>query len=165
MHTQKTAILQTVKEARRNGRRVGEVLATLGIKRATYYRWKKGPGRGAGTPRRALALLPDEQRRIDEVKAAHPDYRHRRIQGVLQAEGCYISASVVYGHLKKRDQIEPYARREAPWKQPRYEIRQRNLLWGGDWTRLSIGYVRWYLLTIIDWFSRYLIVHSFPFSF
>jgi putative transposase len=104
-----------------------------------------------------LALLPDEQRRIDEVKAAHPDYRHRRIQGVLQAEGCYVSASAVYGHLKQRNQIEPYARREAPWKQPRYEIRQRNLLWGGDWTRLSIGYVRWYLLTIIDWFSRYLI--------
>lgn len=142
MHAQKTAILQTVEEARRNGRRVGEVLATLGIKRATYYRWKKGPGRGAGAPRRALALLPDEQ---------------RRIQGVLQAEGCSVSASAVYGDLKQRDQIELYTRREAPWKQPRYEIRQRNLLWGGDGTKLSIGYVRWSLLTIIDWFSRSLI--------
>ena len=157
MHAQQMAILQTVEEARRNGRGVGATLATLGIKRATYYRWKKGPGRGAGAPRRPLALLPEEQRRIEEVKAAHPDYRHRRIQGILQAEGCYVSASAVYGHLKQRDQIEPYARREAPWKQPRYEIRQRNLLWGGDWTKLSIGYVRWYLLTIIDWFSRYLI--------
>jgi putative transposase len=157
MHTQKTAILHMVQEARQHGRRVGEVLATLGIKRATYYRWKQGATREAVSPRRPLALLPEEQRRIDEVKAAHPSYRHRRIQGVLQAEGCYVSASAVYGHLKRRNQIEPYARREAPWKQPRYEIRQRNLLWGGDWTRLSIGYARWYLLTIIDWFSRYLI--------
>lgn len=38
MSTQKAAILQTVEEGRQNGRQVGEVLATLGIKRATYYR-------------------------------------------------------------------------------------------------------------------------------
>jgi putative transposase len=157
MHTQKTAILHMVQEARQHGRRVGEVLATLGMKRATYYRWKQGANREAVSPRRTLALLPEEQRRIDEVKAAHPSYRHRRIQGVLQAEGRYVSSSAVYGHLKKRGQVEPSVRREAPWKHPRYEIRQRNLLWGGDWTKLSIGYVRWYLLTIIDWFSRLLI--------
>ena len=157
MHTQKTAILQMVEEARRNGRRVGEVLTTLGIKRATYYRWKKGDSHGSASPRRVFPLRPEEQHWIDEVKAAHPAYRHRRIQGVLQAEGRYVSASAVYAYLKKRDQVEPYVRRAAPWKQPRYEIRQRNLLWGGDWTKLSIGYVRWYLLTIIDCFSRYLI--------
>jgi transposase InsO family protein len=91
------------------------------------------------------------------VKDAHPEYRHRRIQGLLQTEGCYVSASAVYAHLKKRGQVEPYVRREAPWKQPRYEIRQRNLLWGSDWTRLRIGHVLWYLLTVIDWFSRLLI--------
>ena len=118
MSTQKAAILQTVEDARQNGRRVGEVLATLGIKRATYYRWKKGDGRGAVSLGEYCPLLPAEQTRIDEVKAAHPEYRHRRIQGLLQAEGCYVSASAVYAHLKQRGQIEPYVRREAPWKQP-----------------------------------------------
>lgn len=157
MSTQKTAVLQMVEEARQQGRRVGEVLATLGITRATYYRWKQEDGRGTRSPRRAYPLLPQEQHRIDAVKAAHPAYRHRRIQGLLQAEGCYVSSSAVYRHLKKRGQVEPYVRREAPWKYPRYEIRQRNLLWGSDWTKLSIGHVRWYLLTVIDCFSRYLI--------
>jgi putative transposase len=160
MDTQKTAILETVAEARRQGRRVGEVLATLGIKRATYYRWKKGDKQRSASRGRASLLLPDERQRIEEVKAAHPTYRHRRIQGVLQAAGHYVSASTIYRHLKQRGQVEPYARREAPWKQPRYEIRQRNLLWGSDWTRLSIGYVRWYLLTIIDFFSRYLMAFA-----
>ena len=94
------------------------------------------------------------------MKTAHPGYRHRRIQVVLQAAGRYVSASTIYLHLKKRDQVEPYTRREAPWKHPRYEIRHRNLLWGGDWTKLSIGYVRWYLLTVIDFFSRYLIAFA-----
>jgi hypothetical protein len=72
MHTQKTAILHMVQEARQNGRRVGEVLATLGIKRATYGRWKQGANRKAVSPRRTLALLPEEQRRIDEVKRPIP---------------------------------------------------------------------------------------------
>lgn len=156
MNTQKVAILQTVEAARLNGRRVGEVLATLGIKRATYYRWKKGVGGRSSSPR-GHSLTPAEHTRIDQVKDAHPEYRHRRIQGLLQAEGCYVSASAIYAHLKKQSQVEPYVRREAPWKQPRYEIRQRNLLWGSDWTKLSIGHVRWYLLTVIDWFSRLLI--------
>jgi putative transposase len=156
MHTQKVAILQTVEDARLNGRRVNEVLATLGIKRATYYRWKKGMG-GRSSTRGGCSLTPAEHTRIDQVKDAHPAYRHRRIQGLLQEEGCYVSASAVYAHLKQWGQVEPYVRREAPWKQPRYEIRQRNLLWGSDWTKLSIGHVRWYLLTVIDWFSRLLI--------
>lgn len=160
MDTQQTAILETVADARRQGRRVGAVLATLGIPRATYYRWKKRAGGSANAPRQTGALLPEERQRIEAVKAAHPEYRHRRIQGVLQAEGHYVSASTVYLHLKQRGQVEPYHRREAPWKHPRYEIRHRNLLWGGDWTKVSMGYVRWYLLTIIDYFSRYLIAFA-----
>ena len=157
MTMQKDTVIRIVAEQHQHGRKVGEVLATLGIKRATYYRWKKGREHPLRFPRWTLSLLPAEQSRIDEMKATYPAYRHRRIQGLLQAEGSYVSTSAVYAYLKKRGQIEPYIRREAPWKHPRYEIRQRNLLWGGDWTKLSIGHGRWYLLTVIDWFSRLLI--------
>jgi transposase InsO family protein len=64
---------------------------------------------------------------------------------------------VIYRHLKAQGEVEPYQRRAAPWKQPRYEVWQRNLLWGSDWTKLSVGGVRWYLLTVIDFFSRWII--------
>ncbi len=30
-------------------------------------------------------------------------------------------------------------------------------MWGSDWTKLSVGGVRWYLLTVIDFFSRLII--------
>lgn len=156
MNMQKDAVIRIVEAQKQRGRKVGEVLATLGIKRATYYRWKKGVG-GTAVSGGGCALTPIEHTRIDEMKDAHPEYRHRHIQGLLQAEGCYVSASAVYAHLKQRGQVESYSRREAPWKRPRDEIRQRNLLWGSDWTKLSIGHVRWYLLTVIDWFSRLLI--------
>jgi hypothetical protein len=77
MNTQKVAILQTVESARLNGRRVSEVLATLGIKRATYHRWKKGLG-GWSSTRGGCSLTPAEHTRIDQVKGAHPAYRHTR---------------------------------------------------------------------------------------
>ncbi|MCC7201975.1 MAG: transposase [Nitrospirae bacterium] len=31
------------------------------------------------------------------------------------------------------------------------------MMWGCDWTKLSIGHLRWYLLTLIDFFSRLII--------
>ena len=94
---------------------------------------------------------------IEAVKQSHPQYRHRRIQGMLQQKGIYLSASAIYGHLKELGQIEPYARRAAPWKTPHYEVWQRNVMWGSDWTKLSVGGVRWYLLTVIDFFSRLIV--------
>ena len=30
-------------------------------------------------------------------------------------------------------------------------------MWGSDWTKLRVGGVRWYLLTVIDFFSRWII--------
>jgi putative transposase len=97
---------------------------------------------------------------IEAVKQSHPEYRHRRIQGMLQQQGVCLSASAVYGHLKKLGWVEAYDRRAAPWKTPRYEVWQRNLLWGSDWTKLLVGGVRWYLLTAIDFFSRFLIAYE-----
>jgi hypothetical protein len=47
--------------------------------------------------------------------------------------------------------------REAPWKVPRYEPFRPNPIWGEDWTLLGIGSIRHYLLTLIDYFSRYIV--------
>jgi transposase InsO family protein len=40
---------------------------------------------------------------------------------------------------------------------PRYEVWQRNVMWGSDWTKLRVGGVRWYLVTVIDFFSRWIV--------
>jgi len=33
-------------------------------------------------------------------------------------------------------------------------------MWGSDWTKLSVGGVRWYLLTVIDFFSRWIVAYD-----
>jgi putative transposase len=139
------------------GRKVSEVLSSLGVARSNYYRWKKEETPKKADRQSSYEVTVEERGQIDEVKAQYPQYRHRRIQGVLQQRGVYLSASVIYGHLKEQGQVEPYERRAAPWKEPRYEVWQRNLMWGSDWTKLSVGGVKWYLLTVIDFFSRWII--------
>ena len=157
MEQQKRAVMELVASHRSQGRSVGEVLGSVGVARSSYYRWKKGQG-DKSTRRQSLYEITAEERKlIDEVKEQNPQYRHRRIQGMLQQRGVYLSASVVYGHLKSQGKIEPYQRRAAPWNSPHYEVWQRNQMWGSDWTKLSVGGVRWYLLTVIDFFSRVIV--------
>lgn len=160
MESQKQAVLELVETHRGQGRSVGEVLGSVGVARASYYRWKKGLGEKKGERQSTYELTAEEREAIEEVKAKHPQYRHRRIQGTLQQKGIYLSASAIYGHLKELGQIEPYERRAAPWKSPHYEVWQRNLKWGSDWTKLSVGGVRWYLLTVIDFFSRLIVAYD-----
>jgi putative transposase len=160
MENQKQAVLELVEGHRGEGRSVREVLGTVGVARSSYYRWKKGAGEKKDERHRSYELSIEEREMIEAVKESHPEYRHRRIQGMLQQQGVYISASAIYGHLKQQGQVEPYERRAAPWKTARYEVWQRNLLWGSDWTKLSVGGIRWYLLTVIDFFSRLLIAYD-----
>ena len=118
MGNQKQAVLELVETHRGQGRSVGEVLGSVGIARASYYRWKKGAGEKKGERQSWYELTVEERDLIDEVKAKHPQYRHRRIQGMLQQQGVYLSATAIYGHLKELGQIEPYERRAAPWRLP-----------------------------------------------
>jgi len=160
MASQKQAVLGLVESHRGEGRSVSEVLGTVGVARSSYYRWKKGEGEKKDERPSSYELTVEERQMIEAVKESHPEYRHRRIQGMLQQQGVSLSASAIYGHLKELGQVEPYDRRAAPWKTARYEVWRRNLMWGSDWTKLSVGGIRWYLLTVIDFFSRLLIAYD-----
>jgi putative transposase len=157
MEGQKQTVMELVQGQRAQGRTVTEVLKSLGVSRSSYYRWKKGEAKPNGRRRSCYEVTAEERKLIDEVKEEQPLYRHRRIQGVLQQRDVYLSATVIYKHLKTRGQVEAYERRVAPWQSPRYEVRQRNLMWGSDWTKLRVGGVRWYLVTVIDFFSRWVV--------
>lgn len=136
------------------GQRVKQTVEGLGIGRASYYRWRTGEAAGSLPVPHPRVLMPEELTLIDQMKERQPHLRHRRIQGLLQAMGVYLSASSVYQRLRARGWAQSYERRPAPWKEPRYEVFRRNVMWGCDWTQLRIAGLRWYLLTLIDFFSR-----------
>ena len=162
MEEQKQAIIQFVKEQKAKGYTVAEALKDMNVKRSTYYSWTR-PQKKGSPEHKTNELTPPEKTAIEEVKRKYPYLRHRQLQGILQQKGLYLSYSSVYRHLQSLNMIEPYERRPSPLKEPRYTIWRRNLMWGCDWTRLLIDHLRWYLLILIDFFSRYVIAYGiFP---
>jgi len=158
MEEQKREIIAFVQSQKAEGTTITACLSGLSVKRSTYYSWlapKKEP-----SPKRTVALTPEEKAAVENAKEAHPEMRHRQLQGMLQNQGIYLSFSSVYHHLKSLDRIEPYARRQSPLKKPRYHVWQRNRMWGCDWSKLLINHMRWYLLILIDFFSRYVIAYG-----
>lgn len=145
------------------GRKLGEVLQILEIPRSTFASWRKRRGKTPeATPRPAakphpLKLTDGERELIVKTKQAHPDKRHRHIQGLLQNQGVYISATSVFKVLKAHGLVAAFERRECPWKKRRYEVPKRNLMWGTDWTKIKIAHETWHLATVIDFFSRLIV--------
>jgi len=158
MEEQKKNIIEFVQVQKSQGQSITESLKELGVRRSTYYTWLN-PKQKKHAPSR-VKLTPCEQQAIEATKERYPYLRHRQIQGMLQNQGVYLSSSSVYHHLKSIGRVEPYERRPSPLKEPRYSIWQRNLMWGCDWTKLLINHIRWYLIILIDFFSRYIIGYN-----
>lgn len=131
-------------------------LKELGVCRSTYYGWlkKDNPPKVLSS---VLRLTHSEQQAIIEKKKAEPHMSHRQISGFLRDYGYWISPSSCYRSLKALGWVSPQQLHEAPWKTPHYEPFRPNQIWGEDWTILDINGLRHYLLTIIDYFSRYIV--------
>lgn len=161
MKIQKDEVLSFVTNERQKGRVLSEILTNLKVAKTTYYRWVKQmqpqPVQVAQGRVTSRTVTEVERALIDEVKEERPEMRHRQIQGLMQQRGTFLSPTIVYKHLKAKGRVEPYQRRQAPWKEPLYEIMGANMMWGADWTKLRIGGVRWYLLNLIDFYSRFVV--------
>jgi len=153
---QRQRILQEVESLFSQGTPKTEILKTLGVSRSTYYGWL-GNKPKAEKVASILTLTEAEEQAVIEKKQAEPQLSHRQISGSLRPEGYYVSPSSCYRILKELGWIWSQSLREAPWKIPRFEPFRPNQIWGEDWTILTIGDRRHYLLALIDYFSRYII--------
>lgn len=152
---QRQRIIEAVSELSVNGVSRAIALKSLKICRSTYYGW---PGKKHKRTTPVTSLTGSEQQAVIEKKKAEPQMSHRRISGSLRNDGYWISPSSCYRILKSLGWVWPQTLREAPWKVPHYEPFRPNQIWGEDWTILTISGTRHYLLTIIDYFSRYIVV-------
>jgi len=153
---QRQRIIEEVEKLKAYGVKKAVALRNLGVCRSTYYEWLKRREPVARKPS-VLRLTEAEVGAVIEKKKEHPHLSHRKISGYLRHEGYWISESSCYRILKALGWIFPQPLREAPWRQARYEPFAPNQIWGEDWTMLTIAALRYYLLTIIDYFSRYIV--------
>ena len=153
---QRQRIIEEVERLKACGVSKTVALRSLGVCRSTYYGWLKAREISARKPS-VLRLTEAEKQAVIEKKKKYPHLSHRQISGYLRHEGYWVSESSCYRILSALGWVFPQPLREAPWKEPHYEPFAPNQIWGEDWTRLVVAGLRHYLLTIIDYFSRYIV--------
>lgn len=153
---QRQRIIQEVQKLQQTGLSKVEILKALEVARSTYYGWLQGREILSWTlSPTQLTIL--EKEAVVKKKKEEPQLSHRQISGSLRLVDYWISPSSCYRILKSQGWVSMATLREAPWKVPRYEPFRPNQIWGEDWTILSIDHARHYLLTLIDYFSRYIV--------
>jgi len=148
---------------------VSRVLYELGVARRTFYSWYRRYREGgfaglANEPphvRRHWNRIPEEERqRVVEVALDNPELTPRELAWhVTDTEGTFISESSVYRILKAKNLVtSPNFIVLSAADEFEYKPKRVNELWQTDFTYLKvIGWGWFYLSTILDDYSRYII--------
>jgi len=148
---------------------VKRTLDTLGIPRTTYYRWYDRFQTGgvealedrSPKPKRVWNRIPDEVReRIVDMALEEPELSPRELAvRFTDTQSYFVSEASVYRLLKTLDLItSPAFVVIKAADEFREKTTAPNQLWQTDFTYLKvIGWGWFYLSTILDDFSRYII--------
>lgn len=141
----------------------------LDVPRSSFYRWYRAYLEGgydglenqSSSPRRFWNRIPDwERERVVESALADPELTPRELAWqITDTEGTFISESSVYRILKGYDLITSpaYVVLSAAEKF-HHPTRRIHELWQTDFTYLRVtGWGWYYLSTILDDYSRYII--------
>lgn len=160
---QKAAVLRIVREAVvRTGWGVGRVLRRLGIARSVYYEWRDRadqkrlddlvPG-----GRCLTAVLPEERDAVITYALEHPKEGYRRLAWMMvDADVAYLSPSSVYRILTDADLLYRWKRSYRSGEKPESPTHPHQR-WHTDIMYLRVGDVWYFLVTVLDGFSRYVV--------
>lgn len=148
-----------------DGARKSEPLAAickyLQINSRAYYRWKQEPakahhGGGGGKNK----IMPLEEKRVIALAKKYPEWHCRRIAYHLEKTGrVFIGKTKVAEIMKDHGLNHPFLREKPePIMPPEdmllHEPWHKNLLWGMDWTWLTVNGKFMFCLVLLDWYSR-----------
>lgn len=155
-------ILKWIDEAAKSGERLETTCEWLQLNPRAVYRWKSGvtakPHHGGGGGQNRITPL--EEKRVLTLVKKFPQLRCRRIAYQLERKNIvFIGKTKVAEIMKKHGLNHEFIRGakkplDIPAEMLLHEPWRKNLLWGTDWTYLRINERFWFLLLIIDWYSR-----------
>nr|MBA4405149.1 hypothetical protein [Nanoarchaeum sp.] len=131
-----------------------------------FYRWRclyRDFGLNGLTDKPSLAknisnrLLADEEDTIFGYADTYPQQHHMEIKYNLEKQDIHVSSSTVYRRLKAKDLIKEHniLKPKRRWIRP--EAAYPHQHWLIDLTYILVNKAFWYLIAIIDLYSRYVV--------
>ena len=126
-----------------------------------YYRWKQDPakenhGGGGGKNK----ITPLEEKRVVALANKYPDWHCRRIAYHLEKTAkAFVGKTKVAEIMKSHGLSHPFIQEKPkpaipPADMLLHEPWQKNLLWGMDWTWVTVNGKFMFCLVLLDWYSR-----------
>jgi putative transposase len=159
----KAELLALVPRTReRTGWSVRRILARLGVAHATYRTWVARAARGALADVRPAApaldaILPAEVAAVLAYALAHPADGYRRLAWqMVDADVAYLSPSSVYRVLNDAELLCRWKRPTRVGERPAPPTRPHQR-WHTDLMYLRVGDGWYFLVTVLDAYSRYVV--------
>lgn len=142
---------------------VRRILRRLGFPKSRYYDWRQRereellddlvPGAG----RRLHAILPEEKEAVISYALSQPREGYRRLAWMMvDADVAYVSPSSVYRILADADLLYRWKRSQKGGEKPP-EPKAPNERWHTDIMYLRIEDTWYFLVTVLDAYSRYVV--------
>ena len=138
-----------------------QLLTWLGIPASKYYDWRRRYGQPNGhnaqTPR-TFWLLAEERQAILDYQSEHPEEGYRRLcYMMLDANVAAASPSSVYRVLKSAGRLNSQRQTRSAKGQGFVQPSQPHAHWHIDVSYLNICGTFYYLCTVLDGYSRYIV--------
>jgi transposase InsO family protein len=159
----KAGLLATVAQTQeRTGWTVRRILHHLGLSKARYRDWTKRAAAARLVDHRPIgprheAILPEERQAVITYALAHPKDGNRRLTWqLIDADVAYLSESSVYRILNDADLLARWKRHQSrgPAPTPPSHPHER---WHTDLMYLRIADSWYFLVTVLDAYSRYVV--------
>lgn len=138
------------------------ILKLYGIKRSTFYGWKKIP---VSVPEKKTVVSVASVR-ADEIKAVlayrdrHPDIGYRKFTWQMVDENiAFLSESKVYDILSSHNRLQGWNRVDngATATEYRHKPKHIHYHWHTDIAYIKVGGIFYFLIMMLDGYSRYLL--------
>ncbi len=147
---------------RRTGWTLRRVLRRLGLPKARYHDWKKRAARDRLEDARAVGLcyrrvLPEEKEAVIAYALSHPKDGYRRLcWQMVDEDVAYMSPSSVYRILDDADLLYRW-KRSTRSGEPPPRPEEPNERWHVDLMYLRVADAWYFLVTVLDAYSRYVV--------
>ncbi|MGQ0679135.1 MAG: IS3 family transposase [Actinomycetota bacterium] len=171
----KLELVGAVMEAKRQGFAISRSCELLMLSRRRLHRWIAGKDLDNLTaedladeppvPKTHANKITAEERDAVLDAAKDPDnshLRHRKLTHRLSREGaCFVSPSTTLRLLQEANLVSDYLRPpRLKGQKPDKEATEPNQVWGWDISWLKVCGAFWYLIAIVDMYSRKIVGHA-----